>query len=206
MSGQPQYGQKIRTQARQMYDKGASARTIGKELGVGISTISLWMQQAGLIGRRGSSVLKFSEHTQGWLEGMIDGEGTITFRKKKSSNGTRCRRGFSWEPTLYICNTDRNLVNRALSVIGKGYIQARKADSPKHKPLLAYKLTGSRAVFDVLDQLSLVTKERQRVLVTEACKLLAEHRSWGHTPNDVRLEVIWKEVRTLNMGRGPQRL
>ena len=206
MSGQPQYGDIIRTRARKMYEQGATARTIGKELDVAASTISLWMQQSGLVGRRGPTVHKFSSHDSGWLEGMIDGEGTVTFRKKGSTNGALCRRGFSWEPTLYICNTDRKLVERVLDVIGKGYIQARKADSPNHKPLLAYKLTGSRAVHAVLSQLSLVTKERQRILVIEACALLAEHRSWGHTPNDERLEVIWREVRTLNMGRGPTRL
>lgn len=150
-------------------------------------------------------VRTFNPHDAGWLEGLIDGEGTVTFYKKKSGNGLLCKRGHSWEPTLYISNTDRELVQRALVVIGRGYIQGSKSTA-RHKELLRYKLTGSGAVSSVLKQLMLLTKERQRLLVLEACGLISQHRSWGHTPNDERLEEIWKQVRALNMGRGPQRL
>lgn len=151
---------------------------------------------------RTKELLPLSERELGWLEGLIDGEGTLTLYKKRGGNGLLCKRGFSWEPQLYISNTNYELMEQVHRVIGAGFIHFMPAPKPAWKDAYRYRLGGAVLLPKLLRQITLIVKEPHRLLLLEACGLVSANRP-GHTSNDVRLEKIWAEVKDLNK-KGPR--
>lgn len=142
-----------------------------------------------------TDVKKFSEYERGFLEGVIDSDGCLHFAKYKRSMRPR---GFQWSARLLIGNTNRSLLEKIQKIVGFGHIH--KIPVKKGKQPYVYQL-GSKPLLNLLLQIRLTVKEKQRLLFIEAIRLLSEHRH-HHTPHDDRLQEIYLEMRNLNR-RGP---
>lgn len=134
----------------------------------------------------------------GWLEGIIDGEGSISFTKSRAC-GTTTYRGFAWQARLAIGSTTEPIVLRARKIVGEGSVgksqhRTQFSTKPQYRFLLAN--GGIRRLFP---KLRLTIKDDHRKLVLEAVRLLSEHRQ-NHTPHDARLEEIYQEMKRLNGG------
>lgn len=110
----------------------------------------------------------------GWLEGFIDGEGTLGLRKMKNFT---CVRGFGWSPRLEISNTNPALVEKAQQIIGAGSISVVVRKPIRHKQEYQYVLAGAKLLIPLLRLLKFVGKDTHRLLLLEASLLIAQHRS-----------------------------
>ncbi len=142
-------------------------------------------------------VKSISSRDLGWLEGIIDGEGSIYFGKSRAA-GITASRGFAWQARLSVDSTDESIVTRVKKIIGEGavfsYLPHKSSLGKKRQYKFMLANAGIRRLFP---KLRLTAKERRRQLVLEAVNLLARHRR-GRTPHDARLEQIWGEMRRLN--------
>ena len=137
--------------------------------------------------------MKVTLRDLGFLEGLIDGEGSIGLRKTKR---VYARRGFVWAPILSIANTDKALLEKAQHLLG-GSLQKEDRERDPNKRQCYRLVVASNGMRSMLSRLRLVTKETQRLLALEALAVLHQgHRATPET--DAMLERIWVLMRKLN--------
>jgi len=142
---------------------------------------------------------KLTDYKQGYLEAIIDGEGTLTVRKLKNK---RYKAGYEFAPMLYISNTDKALLEHIKNLMnGKGSIVVHQKynEDTNYKPSLKYQFTRAD-MRSILLQLNLVSKKRQKELVLEALELCSKNR-WESpmTKNKIdQLMKIVEKIRSLN--------
>ena len=146
--------------------------------------------------------LEISERDLGWLEGFIDGEGTLGLYKARNP---KIKRGFGWAPLLKVGNTHLGSLQRVSNLLGGGNIRKTNDDTrnPNWKPSHSYD-ASSGILRRILPRLRLTIKEKQRILLLEALELLSA-QSRRNVPYDVRLEEIYTTMKVLNK-RGPPSL
>lgn len=105
-----------------------------------------------------------SEHERGFIEGMIEGEGCLTMYGRPSG----------WDVSLVIASTTPQLLERIHQVIGSGLLIRHRPKNLKWKPRFTLKFSHNTMRW-LLPQLSLITKEKQRLLVLEALSLMRGH-------------------------------
>ena len=143
----------------------------------------------------------------GWLEGLIDGEGSLCLGKHKNSE---CTKGFTLAPTLSVASTDIRILNRAKEMTGLGSISKLHSGNEKWSPAFQWRVT-SNGLRRLLPTVRLTSKERQRTLLIEFLALVRV----GGLPKDNkgryifnsnwdRMLKIWREMKSLNR-RGPKR-
>jgi len=135
-----------------------------------------------------------SDRELGWLEGMIDGDGSLFLGKTKMPD---YRRGFAWNPKLSIGTTSKAIAERVKAIIGEGAVYRSSPPRGGKLEVWNYRL-GVKGLRRLLPKLQLVEKERQRVLVLEAAILSGNNNWWTNGQHDTRLEEIWTELRILN--------
>ena len=153
-------------------------------------------------GTRRSLGDSMNDRDLGWLEGIIDGEGSLYMYKNHRG---KTKRGFSYVPELKIGMTSGAAVHRVASLVGTGYygITSQKptmlqnGKTPVSLKKIHRFVLGGDGLRKFLPLIRLTTKEEHRQLLLEASRLLTEHRS-GHTPNDERLEEIYQSLKQLN--------
>lgn len=125
-----------------------------------------------------------------YLAGIIDGEGTISFRKMQ--------KGY-YRPILEITNTDPLLIEHLHKFFWQTVVSARNA---RQVPYLRVNLTGFgiAPVLEALDSY-LIGKQLQARLVRNYIALRQEQR-WKCPPSEEML-AIYREVRALN-SHGPE--
>ena len=142
--------------------------------------------------------IEWCDYYRGWLEGIIDGEGSLSlFREKR----THFKDGYTYKPQLSIGSNDRVLVERVKEIIGAGAIVANRAKIRKHI-LWQYSLNAN-GLRKLLPRIKLLIKDRQRLLLLEALEILETRRGGNgrwHRPDGSmnRLVEIWKQMRRLN--------
>jgi len=139
---------------------------------------------------------KLTSYQKGYLEAMIDGEGSLAVRKWKSS---KYRSGYEYVPLCTISNTDYKLLFFIKKIIGNGSIVIH--DRPKqknHKQPWRYNMTRN-TMRVILPQLKLVIKEKQRKLVLKALEYTKGHKGRGKNLNKIKeLETICQKSKILN--------
>ena len=141
-----------------------------------------------------------TERELGWLEGIIDGEGCLNFRRvpvTSPSQSGRYKSDHTWSGTLYVGNTDLRILKRAKAIAGGGSIRSMPRQNPNAKPCWAWRVHATH-LRSLLPTIKLTGKERQRILLLEALALLLEHRGRSGQRHDSRLHEIWDEMRVLN--------
>lgn len=73
-----------------------------------------------------------------YLAGLIDGEGTITLTRKHLNENRQL--------AVTISNTERNLLEFTLDVVGAGKITGKRTTSTKHTPSYTYAVYNRQAL------------------------------------------------------------
>ncbi|MFH1229371.1 MAG: hypothetical protein V1678_03020 [Candidatus Aenigmatarchaeota archaeon] len=100
---------------------------------------------------------KFTEYEKGFLEGLIDGEGSIEFSRHRvygNGDNTVSKSGFNWRIRMSIFNNSLKLLEKVKAISELGFI-IRKTDKNYE---LRY---GPKALREMLPQIKLVIKERE---------------------------------------------
>lgn len=132
-----------------------------------------------------------NEREKGFLEGLIDGEGSISLLKE---NRPKFSAGCTYKPRLNISNKNRPLLELAQKIIGGGAIVNARSG--------VYNFDVSANLMrKILPNLVLIAKEKQRLLIIEALDILT-FRCGKHCiqpkENIERLEKIYNQIRKTN--------
>ena len=132
-----------------------------------------------------------------YVAGIIDGEGTISFKRQEGRN-----RNFYLTPILSVSNTDLPMVERLVEITGNGAIRLLKRLEKKHKTAYLWELSTSQIqrVLPCIEPF-LVTKRERAQLVLEYFELQEKGRiegSRGLSPGDLpRVQAIYDRMREL---------
>jgi hypothetical protein len=128
------------------------------------------------------------------IETAIDCEGTIGMYNKTPSWSKRKNYGYNTQ--LNVTNTDTRFLELLKDITGIGIISAAGESDGISKKRWKWVLRVDEQR-ELLPKIKLMIKEEQRVLVLVALNLLSEHHN-NYTPNMVRLEQIYADLRRLN--------
>lgn len=142
---------------------------------------------------------KLSLYEKGYLEGIIDGEGTISVRKNKN---IRYKCGFQFSVICCVSNTDLNLLKKVQKIIGSGSIVKHQEYSSEKNYKTAYRyqmpVTSMRILLPILE---FTGKEKQCKLALEALFYLNGHKGLGKPLGEryeKKLNMIVIKIRKLN--------
>lgn len=135
-----------------------------------------------------------TDYERGFLEALIDGEGSISLIKH---NKKKLRRGFAWHCSVAIGNDNRKLLEKAQRICHGGHL------NPEYGTHYTLQL-GIKVMKEILPQLDLIVKREQSILILWAIELLHTQGS-HHTPNDEFLEQIYLDIIRLNGDRKVKR-
>jgi len=141
---------------------------------------------------------KLSDYTKGFLEAAIDGEGCVMLIKSKRPDR---KTGRVWQPVVKVSNKSRKWLELVAELASGGRIDKVNRNGPNNYLYVMPRHVVKR----VLPQLGFVIKERQRVLVLEALKILESHHKniTIYEPerfkrDEERLDEIKAEINYLN--------
>ncbi len=111
-------------------------------------------------------IKKLKPYVAGYIAGLIDGEGTVTL--------SRTHRSEYRQLSISISNTDINILNWVLKMVGLGKIVPHKVYSENHRQGFTYRIVAREAMM-LLKQISpyLLTykKERAKMVIKSLEKL-----------------------------------
>jgi len=140
-----------------------------------------------------------SERDKGYLEGILDGEGSLYITKNSKNRVTPV-----YQVHVIVTNTDVTLLERIKEIVGGGNILPKRSQYMYYKDRV-YETKDSQMYYmtredmvRVLPDITLKVKERNRILLLDAIKLLEESKWKRHEEVLSELEVMYLESRFLN--------
>jgi hypothetical protein len=128
-------------------------------------------------------------YDKGWLSALIDGEGCLYFGKTNKQFQAHCE----------IANASRKFLLRAQRLTGGSLVKTIMGNGHSDRYCLVIQGNNLRKL---LKYIRLVIKERQRVLMLEALRIMSRRTRLGYIryPATIRprLFVIEREFRKLN--------
>ncbi len=131
--------------------------------------------------------------------GLLIGEGCISMSKIKRDSLTN---GFQLQPRVFICNTDRKLIDFCQRVIG-GRLQT-PTRKENNKQLYKLCIQNFKRIITALEKVRpyMIAKEKQADLLIEFCrsrlKTLARRKGRAPAPYSEREIEICRELQLLN--------
>jgi hypothetical protein len=127
----------------------------------------------------------FSERERGFLEGLIDGEGSLTLR---ISENWFC-------PEVSICNTSFSLIEKARNIINENInivpAKGRLFTEKKRKQLYVVSVRAVNQIINLLTQINLIAKSEQQKLLLNACSLIKDKpENYLNQLNEIRLKIM----------------
>lgn len=147
-------------------------------------------------------MVELTERELGYLEGILDGEGTVTLcrQKRKRNWGDRSYlKNYCYAPLVSVANTNTKILQYIKDLLGGGTISPSKAlarQRPKSKILYKYIMTRP-LMREILPQLELVAKETQRLMLIDALEIL-KRRVHERRYGTEMLEAIYQEMKRLH--------
>ena len=149
-------------------------------------------------------MLKYTitDYERGFLEGIIDGEGSLSLKKlKRRTTGV-------WSVDVLIVNTSYELIEKVRGIcerfsVNSGSImevtgKKRQEAGDKWKECYMYRIP-THIVRELLPQLTLIAKERQRRLILVALELIGHHLRRDRTEEENKeLEAVYDDLKELN--------
>lgn len=131
-------------------------------------------------------------YNKGWIEALIDSEGSLSLLKEKR---VHFKAGYTYKSRLNIANKNRELLEKAKKIISGGAIIG-----PNKKGL--YNLdVSANSIRQILPKIKLINKEKQRRLLLKALDILKRHVTRGHSRTRIeieKLENLTKKIREQN--------
>lgn len=120
-----------------------------------------------------------SERERGWVEGIVDGEGCLLLNGKGMA------------PQLHVSNADLNILHKLRDLVGTGII------FPANRSWVY--LVTANGLRELLPQIQLICKERQRLLILEVLRM----RELPQRERDfARVRQIQREIKMDNSNKG----
>ncbi len=116
------------------------------------------------------NVLHLTDRDRGWLEGVLDSEGYIGVYK---INDKRKPSGFYWRRRIEVSNTCLPFMEKICEILNipKNKIRIKKNYWNKKRGKNIYRLEiPVKIAKEILPELKLIVKEKQRRLYLESCK------------------------------------
>lgn len=110
-----------------------------------------------------------TDYERGWLEALIDGEGSLslTYGKQKTSPRPRI------DIRIDISNVCLPLLEKAKAIFGEGNISEFEPKDNIRKKVYRFSVR-TNAIRNILPQLDLIVKKRQKELLLEAASLIGK--------------------------------
>jgi hypothetical protein len=141
---------------------------------------------------------ELTERELGYIEGILDGEGTVTLCKQKRKPTSK---KYTYYPLVSVSNTDIRILQHIKELLGGGTIRPFKwfkEHRPKSKTLYRYVMTRP-LMREVLPQLELISKDVQRLMLIDALQIFEKRKGDPYTTyGDEELEAIYQEMKRLN--------
>jgi hypothetical protein len=145
-----------------------------------------------------------SERDKGWLEGIIDGEGCLSLRKRNRKK----QKNFQWQIIFSISNTDLRVCEKIKKLFtNENYIGGSIYQyQPKNKNSKMINIFNVKiyAMKKMLPLLKLISKDRQRQIFIEVLNILENSRintvGYYRRPKEIdnKIENLYKEIIMLN--------
>ena len=136
--------------------------------------------------------IEWTDYTKGWIEALIDGEGSLSLIKERRP---KFKAGYTYKPRLNISNKNYELLEKAQKIIGAGAIITSKKTSFHQLDV------SSNGLRYLLPKIELIVKEKQRRQLLIALRILARRKGRGHPTSDFdieSLERIYQNIRQFN--------
>lgn len=140
-----------------------------------------------------------SEHDKGYLEGVLDSEGSLYMTKNSKNRAAPC-----YQVHVIVVNTDYAFLELIKAIIGGGNILPKRSQVMYYKNIV-YATADTFSYYmnridmmRVLPNITLVVKEANRILLLDAIELLEKSKWQRNTAVLAELEVLYQESRFLN--------
>ncbi len=134
---------------------------------------------------------KLTEYERGWIEALIDGEGSLSLCYGKQQTSPRYR----IDIRIDISNTNLEILEKAREICGGGSISSFESfnDNRKKRYRICFR---SSIIRNILPQLDLIVKREQKKLILEALSLI-ERRGKGSIQGfqGGKMRPLWKDIR-----------
>ncbi len=138
------------------------------------------------------------EWARGWLAGLIDGEGTLTVKRRRRVDGS-----VKYEPIIVINNTSRELLAKIREVCGCGTIVKHSERytlmHPNWNVVWRLEIKGSFNVVTILKQIYpfLIAKKRHAEILMKICEKLIEAYNTKQRVDSTSIEKLVSELKEL---------
>lgn len=179
----------------ELYNHGFSDSEIAKFHGASRTAVSRWRHRRGLKPNPSKwlriPILNLTNFEKGFLVGVIEGEGTITIRRVKSS--ARTLKGFALQPIIEVSNTSKELIVKVKNMIKpkRSVRVAKKLESGKN--FYTFTIQDQKTVLALLREIVnyLVSKRRRGELVKRFCEIRLKKRKYlQHTTRGERARFL----------------
>ncbi len=129
-----------------------------------------------------------TQYEKGWLEAAVDGEGSISisFQKQKTSPRPNIR------VIMSISNTNRDFLVKAQHLFGAGSICHKTPDGNRKGAFVLS--VHARMIREILPQLDLIIKKRQKELALETLSLLEGYGKGSRKGfHGGKMRSLWKD-------------
>ena len=170
------------------YRQGVLQREIAKKYGVTQSAVSRYVKDKVQKKELVFKALNLPPEVRGYLAGIIDGEGCLSFHKEKTGTET---------PFLSIVNTNENLIVWLKSLFPWGY--KGYCDNRREKPRWNLELRGMKRLIPLLLAVKdyLIVKRKQAELILEFSSSRLSKPGKVRPLTERELEII-SEIHKLN--------
>jgi len=130
---------------------------------------------------------KLAHTDAAYIAGIIDGEGTLSLSRKHKSDNRQL--------VISISNTERQLLDYILNVVGTGKLTNKKTYKDKHTPSFTYSVTNRQAL-DLLKQITPYLKtykvNRARLVLSDYIRLTPRNGKYNEETLRQREDFISK--------------
>ena len=130
---------------------------------------------------------KLAQTDAAYIAGIIDGEGTLSLSRKHKSDNRQL--------VISISNTERQLLDYILNVVGTGKLTNKKTYKDKHTPSFTYSVTNRQAL-DLLKQITPYLKtykvNRARLVLSDYIRLTPRNGKYNEETLRQREDFINK--------------
>jgi hypothetical protein len=130
-----------------------------------------------------------SDYERGYLEALIDGEGSLSLIFAKQVTSPRPR----VDIRISITNINREILDKVKGIVGGGNI-SRKTPKGNRKPVYCYQASPT-IIRWLLPQLNLIVKREQKQIILEALSMLTGVGGRRKNGGGGLMRPLWKDQR-----------
>jgi len=148
---------------------------------------------------------ELTDYERGYLEAIIDGEGSIYISIDYRNREHRIKRGYTVTIRCIISNNDINLLNKVKNIIGSGNV-VKKHGSGIYKNNINYEVRFNHDVQRwLLPQLNLIVKKERQKLAIQLLETLKYKNQYNNSyKNEKLIHTLvckWMDMRNKKLAK-----